>query len=188
MSDDATPTKGLLFMRAGSEFCVQAVSGVWMALFRMAERQQVENHGQASPAIETLRYIASNVPGSVLETLLIGYLNDCWHSYGKKDDQVVVDLIGKIVATDCMSHVSCIFIFLQQRCFRLLKFSRMIPGNMGASGTGADAVRAVFRLLLEKVDENMCEQSADWEFKCNAGCSPVEYDAEDLFSISKEKH
>jgi len=170
------------FLKSGSAFCIQAVSGMWMALIKMHYNQDDKSSTALSTVIAHIAKDSSNV----LENLLVKYLNDCWHSFHKKDDKYVEGQITKMLSHNILKHPSCLFGFLHHRCSALLRFSiiGINQGYLGVHGYDLNVIRTMFQQgLLKKIDDDMVSQPQS-DISCNKDCKPCDYDGKDvLYSV-----
>lgn len=85
--------KEKVFFADMKPFVVQAVSGTFIAFLSEKKFDPITDYHQVVP---------------ILEMLLKIYLNICWHGYGKKDDQYVVNVFNGLLAHKLVKGSVCL--------------------------------------------------------------------------------
>lgn len=67
----------------------------------------------SGPFIALIRSGIKDININMITFLYIKYLNDCWHSYGKKNDQFVVQIFDAILNFEKIKGIVCLMHWLK---------------------------------------------------------------------------
>lgn len=162
--------KHKLFYKYLHEFCIQAVSGIFMALLRTVSNKK-----------RRISEILSDT--ETANELLKLYVNQSWKSYHLQEDDFVVNSINKINDVGLMKHTSCIFSWIVSACKKMIEYvESFVVGSTNIENSSFDIIRT---LLNRKLEEGTNENtklliSTGNVVTCDGKCSVYHYeDGED---------
>lgn len=163
------------FYKRLNKFCVQAITGTYMALYRTIPDSAICEH-------KMLALINNN---NVVLPILTKYLNDCWKSYHTQDDQFVVRSVNKILDLGLMTHPSCVFHWISNTCLEMMKYLMMYSQIHPIKEMDVTLLREILRCILtEGAKFNMQLQLEKEEtIKCGENCKVYHYKEGEDFVI-----
>lgn len=159
------------FREIVNSYCLQAVSGVYMSLYRLLKDNDTCEH--------KMNAIINDERAS--KYMLWVYLNQCWTSYHKKNDHFVVETVDSLLSQKIIIHTSCIFHLFTDYCTHLMKCLKIYSKNHQFEKLNVDDMRNVINNLLKQ----MLDNEMNYE-KCGSECKIYNYkENEDFIIINK---
>lgn len=113
--------------------------------------------------------------------LLINYINYCWHSFHKKNDDYVIEKITAIQSQGGFNHVYCTFDFIWQFSDRILIY---ILGRIEISMLqDRDMLSKSLDIMLDAIMAIQCDDLLDFEgYDCDKEkCETKQYKEDEDF-------
>ena len=152
-----------LFFATSKDYMVQTMCGVYMASHHQFKNFQL---------------------GRLL-VLTAFYLNGCYHSYFRKDDQYITKTFQKIFTETSVKNVVCFLHWVLFVSHHIYEEMDPMLQQMSISSTGKDpnSLRTLLQGLIAKAyDDLVVDFKEKGEIKC---CGKLEttYDGKDLFTF-----
>lgn len=151
------------------EFTTQAVTGAIMAYIS----------GLGIPKEDTCIHRVE----SVLTYFSKVYLNSCWHSYSKRNDEFVVASLDKIMSYQIIKGNVCLIHCIDRICSAVLSFDVVHELFQQVKHNDDDEKRIYISAMVAKIIATLMEANIN-SFKCvsEENCSN-EYDGTDFFGF-----
>ena len=133
--------------------------------------------------------IESNNNWSIIQNAA-QYINICWHGYGKKDDEFVVNTIDTLINNSGLKNATCTFHWIWNYIKALNNiFLKSIENGLYPAVIieSVDEYRAYCQFLLA-LDSELLRDSMAKQWKllhCEASCDKEEYDGTDFFNFKQ---
>lgn len=157
------------FIKEIKQFICQAISGIYIAPYKLNNKfiEKYTNH-------------------DTCEVLAAKYLNSCWHSYWKNDDDYVVGIINRALSWCVIKGKKCIFNWFMQIIKLLIDevSSFVMSTDMQKENNTIDEIRKILYAKIEKCYDTLTNKIIeDRSLKCTGECDDKYDEHDDLFSF-----
>lgn len=169
------PEVHIKFYTTLNDFCIQAVTGAYLAVYRTLPEDATCSHKMNA---------LINHPDFMMP-IIQQYINDCWKSYHLKVDPFVMTSINTILDLGLITHPSCVFKLIADTCTEMVTFLVSASQTHSFEYNNLPILREMIRrILFTKAHQHMQEQLKDKNtIQCDHTCLVYEYKDGDNFLI-----
>lgn len=155
------------FFKEIKQYICQAVSGIYMAPYRFHKK-----------------FVEEFINQNQCKIMVAIYLNNCWHSYWKKTDNYVVNVIDKALSWNIIKGQTCLFNWFMKIILLITEDMSNFVSNMDTHEFTIDAVREkLYNKIEEYYDKQTKQLMENISIKCTGECDNTYDEKQDLFVL-----
>lgn len=138
-----------------NSFCIQAVVGPYCAIYRARADEEYCDHNAIVRGVDLIYFLFKK------------YINDCWRDYHEQTDFELTKYIDNIKSSCDIIHNSCAFNHAIGVCTHLFNSVKNIPNCILMAIKNVDQFRAILRIHLKNVYDELDNSNFSCSDKCN---------------------